>query len=221
MNTSDTIPRVLLHWILAGTAAMTAILAWSVMAQDLRMLYAENHMMEHLQLAILALVTWAFWRSDWCEMDEAKQHQRRHLRWLAITATVLGISFILREMSVKQSGIDWLIYFVDGFGFKLVMLALWLPLLVNLLINFRHYWQLMKQAVNTRFFMFAMMSLALLLVGAVFDKESFQPEFFRFYEEAAELNAYAWLLASALSFQQDIVIGNQEEAELELAAASS
>lgn len=219
MNTSDTTPNVLLHWIVAGTAAMTAMLAWSVIAQDLRVLYEENHLMEHLQLALLALVTWAFWRSDWCEMDEAKQHQRRHLRWLAITATVLSVSFILREMSVKQSGIDWLIYFVDGFGFKLIMLVLWLPLLVNLLIHFREYWQLMKQAMHTRFFIFAMMSLALLLVGAVFDKEVFKPEFFRFYEEAAELNAYAWLLASALSFQQDMVSASDENNRLSLATA--
>ena len=221
MNTSDTIPNVLLHWILAGTAALTAMLAWSVMAQDLSVLYEENHLMEHLQLAILALITWAFWRSDWCEMDEVSAQKRRRLRWLAVMAAALGISFILREMSVKQSGVDWLIYIVDGFGFKIIMLALWLPLLVVLFRHFKQYWQLMKQASNSRFFIFAMVSLLLLLVGAVFDKEIFKPEHFRFYEEAAELNGYAWLLASALSFQQDMVAEENEKNNLALAAVQS
>ena len=46
--------------------------------------------------------------------------------------------------------------------------------------------------------------------GIEFDKEIFKPEFFRFYEEVAELNAYAWLLASALAFERDMALTRRD-----------
>ena len=191
--------------VIASVAVLSLILAWSVIQQGLVILYDENQMMEHLQLALILAAGWTFWRSDWCEMDEVSPQTRRQLRWLALTATALMFSFFMREMSVKHIGPEWLVYWVDGTGFKILMALIWLPLLYSLARSFSCYWSLMKNAFNSHFFLYAMVSLALLLVGAVFDKEVFKPEFFRFYEEVAELNAYAWLLASALLFEQDMV----------------
>lgn len=195
----------MLSTIIVAVAILSVILAWSVIQQGLVILYDENQMMEHLQLALILSAGWAFWRSDWCEMEDVKPETRRQLRWLALTATALMFSFFIRELSVKHAAPDWLVYWVDGTGFKILMALIWLPLLYSLARSFSCYWSLMTNSFNSRFFVYAMVSLALLLVGAVFDKEVFKPEFFRFYEEVAELNAYAWLLASALSFEQDMV----------------
>ena len=205
------------RWVIGSVAVLSVILSWSVMKQGLVVLFEENHMMEHLQLALILASGVIFWRSNWCEMDEVKPETRQQLRWLALTATALMFSFFIREMSVKQSGIEELIYIVDGTGFKILMAVIWLPLLLMLGRNFSGYWRLMKQAVTTPFFVMAMISLALLIVGAVYDKEIFKPEFFRFYEEVAELNAYAWLLASALAFEQDMVQASDDTACMQLA----
>ena len=197
-------------WIIGFTAVLSLILSWSVMQQGLVMLYDENHMMEHLQLALILVAGVIFWRSNWCEMDEVSPQTRRQLRWLALTASALMFSFFVREMSVKQSDIEWLVYWVDGSGFKILMALIWLPLLVILSRNFSSYWMLLRQSFFSPFFLMAMAALALLIVGAVFDKEIFKPEFFRFYEEVAELNAYAWLLASALAFERDMALTRRD-----------
>lgn len=199
-NTSTSV----VYWIAASTAVLSLILAWLVIGQGNADLYDENQLMEHVQLGFLAIVSWVFWRSDWCEMDEVSSLQRRRFRVLAITATILGLSFILREMSVKKSEIDWLIYIVDGFGFKIIMLTLWLPLLVVIGRNMRCYWTIMKNAATSRFFVFAMIAMLFLIAGGIFDKEILKPVHFRFYEEVLEMNGYAWLLMSALSFRSDI-----------------
>ena len=206
------------RWAIGSVAILSLILAWSVMMQGLHILYDENHMMEHLQLVLILAAGVVFFRSDWCEMEDVSPETRKHLRWLAITATALMFSFLIREMSVKHSGIDWLIYMVDGRGFKILMLAIWIPLLVILGRNFSVYWGLMKQVMGSHFFLFAMMSMALLCVGAIFDKEILKPEFFRFYEEVAELNGYAWLLASALAFERNMA---EEQQDMLLTAEAS
>lgn len=199
------------YWIAVSMAALTLLFSWLVIGHGNAALYDENQLMEHIQLGLLALVSWIFWRSDWCEMDEVSMVQRRRFRLLAITAVVLGISFILREMSVKQSGIDWLIYIVDGFGFKIIMLALWVPLLTVIALNLRSYWRIMKDVMTTRFFIFAMIAMVLLIAGGVYDKEILKPEHFRFYEEALEMNGYAWLLMSALMFRQDMLLASETQ----------
>lgn len=200
------------YWIAVSTAILTGIFTWLVIGQGNAVLYEENQIMEHVQLGLLAIVSWIFWHSDWCEMDEVSATERRHFRVLALTAAILGLSFILREMSVKQTGIDWLIYIVDGFGFKIIMLSLWLPLLVVIGRRFRSYWIITKRVVTSRFFVFAMMAMLLLIGGGIFDKEILKPEHFRFYEEALEMNGYAWLLMSALMFRQDIMQAAQSQA---------
>ena len=193
------------RWVLGSALALSVVLAWSVMAQGLDILYDENQMMEHLQLLVLLVTGRLFWRSQWSALDGLTTRRIRLLRHLALTASLLCFSFFVREMSVKQSGVDWLIYLVDGTGFKILMALIWLPLLLFLSRNVRAYVALLWQSVPSRFFIFSMVSMGLLLLGAVFDKEIFKPAYFRFYEEVAELNGYFWLLAAALNFERDMI----------------
>lgn len=127
------------RWVLGSALALSVVLAWSVMAQGLDILYDENQMMEHLQLLVLLVTGRLFWRSQWSALDGLTTRRIRLLRHLALTASLLCFSFFVREMSVKQSGIDWLIYLVDGTGFKILMALIWLPLILFLSRNIRAY----------------------------------------------------------------------------------
>ena len=65
------------RWVLGSALALSVVLAWSVMAQGLDILYDENQMMEHLQLLVLLVSKPACCRDPFrlpCSICELRQH---------------------------------------------------------------------------------------------------------------------------------------------------
>lgn len=202
MNPSIT-PRFLVVFILS---VLTTAFAIKVIQYDQAYLYGENQIMEHVQILILLVVGILFWLNSGIKNWAMVKPQAASLSLLAYLGAALSFSFILREMSIKQSNIDWLIFFVDGQGFKIIMAMVWLPLLAKAYQHKATYIQLVKSAFLSPTSLLLATAASLLLAGALFDKEIIVVEYFRFYEEVLEMNGYGFMLLAALSFRRDMVL---------------
>jgi hypothetical protein len=185
--------------------ALTSIFSVQVIVFNQAYLYGENQLMEHTQLLVLLLVGIVFWLQSGTKNWSMVKPSAESLSLLAYLGAALSFSFILREMSIKQSEIDWLIFFVDGQGFKLIMALVWLPLLFKAFQFRNEYFNIVKKAILSPTALFLMAAVGFLGAGALFDKSIIVVEYFRFYEEVLEMNGYGFMLLAALSFRRDMV----------------
>ncbi len=196
-------PRYLVIFIMT---LLTCAFSIQVIQYDKAHLYGENQLMEHIQILILLLVGIIFWLNTGLKNWSMVKSSSASLNLLAYLASALSFSFILREMSIKQSHIDWLIFFVDGQGFKIIMAMVWLPLLYKAFQFKNEYIKIVKKAILSPTSLFLMAAVGFLGAGALFDKEIIVVEYFRFYEEVLEMNGYGFMLLAALSFHRDMVL---------------
>lgn len=195
-------PRLLVLFIMMVLSTLFAI---QVISFDKSFLYGENQLMEHTQLIILLIVGIAFWRVSGAYQWKKVKRSSASLSLLAYLGAALSFSFILREMSIKKTEIDWLIYFVDGQGFKIIMAMVWLPLLYKAFQFKSEYIYIIRQAILSPTAIFLMIAASLLLMGGLFDKEIIVVKYFRFYEELLEMNGYGFMLLAAFSFRHDMI----------------
>lgn len=184
---------------------LTTIYSIQVVLFDKAYLYGENELMEHTQLLILVLVGIAFSLQVPAKNWIATKSFAPSLSFLALLGAALSFSFIIREMHVKKGGIDWLIFFIDGQGYKIIMALLWVPLLYKAFQYKAQYIELIKKGIFSPTSLLLMAAVALLGGGALFDKEIIVVEYFRFYEEVLEMNGYGFMLLAALSLRNDMV----------------
>ena len=185
---------------------LTAAFSIHVIQYDKAYLYDENQLMEHVQLLLLLAVGIVFWSLGSLKNWDIVKASSASLSLLAYLGAALSFSFILREMSVKKTDIEWLIFIVDGQGFKLVMLMVWLPLLYKAFQHKAVYIEIIKKAILSPTAVFLMLAAGLLASGGLFDKEIIVVEYFRFYEEVLEMNGYGFMLLAVLSFRRDMVL---------------
>lgn len=200
---------------------LTAYFATEVIIFDQAYLYAENQLMEHAQLLILLCVGIFFWLQAGQKKWSMVPSSAASLSLLAYLGAALCFSFILREMSIKKTNIDWLIFFVDGQGYKIIMLLVWLPLLFKAFQYKNEYLDIVKKAILSPTALFLMAAVACLGSGALFDKEIVVVEYFRFYEEVLEMNGYGFMLLAALSFRRDMIFAVCRDAKEALTAMNS
>lgn len=196
-------PRYVVFFLML---VLTCIFSIQVIQFDQAYLYGENQLMEHAQIIILLLVGVVFWLKTSEKNWSMVKPFSASLSLLAYLAAALSFSFILREMSIKQSKIDWLIFFVDGQGFKIIMAMIWLPLLYKAFQYKNEYIGIVKKAILSPTSLFLMAAVGCLGAGALFDKEIIVVEYFRFYEEILEMNGYGFMLLAALSFHRDMIL---------------
>lgn len=198
--------------------ALSVGFALQVMVYDRAYLYGENQLMEHIQLAILFIVAAVFFLKSSKKAWQPVAAAAPALRLLALMAVALCFSFIVREMSVKKTQMDWLIFIVDGQGFKLLMLLIWLPLLTMAYQHKAQYISIVKQGLFSTSSLYLVAAATLLSAGGLFDKEVIVVEYFRFYEELLEMNGYGLMLVAALHFQRDMlqVVCNQCQGEMDV-----
>jgi hypothetical protein len=201
MNNSI-LPKHLVAFIMLS---LTSIFAINVMIYDHAYLYGENQLMEHIQILILLIVGALFWYNSSPQKWKSVEQSAPSLRLLAYLGAALCFSFIVREMSVKKSGIDWFIFLVDGQGYKILMALIWVPLLYKAYQFKGEYIEIVKKTFLSNTSIFLAIAASLLLSGGLFDKEIIVVEYFRFYEEVLEMNGYGFMLLAALSFHRDMI----------------
>lgn len=194
------------YFVLFVMLVLTAAFSIQVIQYDHAYLYDENQLMEHVQILLLLVVGIVFWLNAGEKSWSIVKESSASLSLLAYLGAALSFSFIIREMSVKQTKIDWLIFFIDGQGFKIIMAMLWLPLLYKA-FQFRYeYIAIVRKAILSPTALFLMAAVGLLAGSALFDKSIVVVEYFRFYEEILEINGYGFMLLAALSFHRDMVL---------------
>jgi hypothetical protein len=196
--------------------ALTSVFSVQVIQYDQAYLYGENQLMEYVQILLLLVVGIVFWLTAAERNWNIVKASFASLSLLAYLGAALSFSFILREMSSKQSHIDWLIFFVDGQGFKIIMAMVWLPLLHKAFQFRNEYIEIAKKAILSPTALFFMAAVTFLASGGLFDKKIIVIEYFRFYEEILEMNGYGFMLLAALSFRRDMVLAvcNREKSAL-------
>jgi hypothetical protein len=209
------------YFIFSLMMLLSVILAVQVIIFDQAYLYGENELMENIQLGLLLTVAIVFFRLIGEKHWSSVEHSAPSLMLLSNLGAALSISFIIREMSCKETEIDWLIFFVDGQGYKLLMLLIWVPLLLKA-FKFKHeYISIVKKSILSSTALFLMAAVVCLTVSALFDKEIIVVEYFRFYEEIAEINGYGFMLLAAMSFQKDMTLAVCRDAKAALEAMNS
>lgn len=193
---------------------LTSVFSIQVIQYDQAYLYGENQQMEHIQILLLLVVGIIFWLTAGEKHWSIVKASSASLSLLAYLGAALSFSFILREMSIKQSKIDWLIFFVDGQGFKIIMAIVWLPLLYKAFQFRDEYIDIVKKAILSPTSLFLMAAVSFLAAGALFDKEIIVVEYFRFYEEVLEMNGYGFMLLAALSFHRDMILAVCDQSTL-------
>lgn len=184
---------------------LSSVFAVFVMSYDHAYLYGENELMEYIQLATLIIVGIVFLLQTKASKWASVEHSMPALRLLAYLGAALCFSFIVREMNVKKTEIDWFVFIVDGQGYKALMLLLWIPLLTKAYRHKATYIDLIKRGYLSSTSIFLAIAAGLLLAGALFDKEIIVVEYFRFYEEVLEMNGYGFMLLASLAFHKDMV----------------
>jgi hypothetical protein len=195
---------------------LTSFFSIQVIQHDQAYLYDENQLMEYVQIFLLLVTGTVFWLTAAERNWNIVKASFACLSLLAYLGAALSFSFILREMSIKQSHIDWLIFFVDGQGFKIIMAMVWLPLLYKAFQFRNEYIEIVKKSILSPTALFLMAAVVFLASGGLFDKEIIVVEYFRFYEEILEMNGYGFMLLAALSFRRDMVLAvcNREKSAL-------
>lgn len=190
---------------------LSSIFTYQVILLDQAYLYDENELMEHVQLLILVLVGIVFFLQTGEKKWSMVQSSAASLSLLAYLGAALSISFIIREMHVTHSEIDWLIFIVDGQGYKITMVLLWVPLLYKAFQYKDEYIEIVKKAILSPTALLLMAAVSCLGGGALFDKEIIVVEYFRFYEELLEMNGYGFMLLAALSLHKDMIVAVSNE----------
>lgn len=162
----------------------------------------ENGPLENAQVALLFsafLLALVKWRDD-------LTNQFQFLLW---GAGLLAISFFLRELDLRRTGLsDWIIFFTSEKGRTWITVLLWLPFLLFIGRNFR--WVVDTGLCYARSYSFWLYVVAAiwLVAGAFFDKGIIATDHKYFMEEILELNGYAFfLLAMSQMNQVEAVAG--------------
>ena len=178
--------------------SLNAIFSYQVIFQGQNLAIEENNVVEMLQLGWLVVAGIVFYAT--------RRHHALPVHYVTVPAVILCFSFIIREMSVKSIGApEWLIFFIDGHGYKLLMAAIWIPVLTFIYKHFKCYWHLFKQLLFSTTFWLLSVAASLLLISALFDKSVIVIEHFKFYEEILEMNAYALIVVAALQLKNDLL----------------
>lgn len=189
--------KTLVWIILTVLFSLNAVFIYQVVMAGQSGAIEENNMVEMIQLAWLLIAGIIFFVS--------RHHKSIPMHYISFPAVALCFSFIIREMSVKStSAPDWLIYIIDGHGYKILMLAIWLPILTFIYRNFKSYWAMFMQLLFSKTFWLLVLAFALLLFSALFDKSIIVVEYFKLYEEILEMNAYALIVLAALQIKKDL-----------------
>ncbi len=166
----------------------------------------ENGPLENAQVALLFiafLVALIKWRDD----------LGRRFQFLLWGAGLLAISFFLRELDLRRTGLsDWIIFFTSEKGRTWLTILLWLPMFYVVGRHFRWALDTVLCFTRSESFWLYVVAAIWLVGGAFFDKGIIATDHKYFMEEILELNGYGFFLlamvrmraAEALSHCQQV-----------------
>ena len=168
----------------------TSAIAYFVMFLGHAHLYAENGLMENLQVVLLCIAFVGFAHAA-ISTDYANET-------LPSFMTLLVFAFVFRELDVDQFNVpESVIFLFAGDGRALYLLPL-IGLLLRLVFHCRHYIQYAGYYLDKRSIRYIILAaLCYAVFGEVFDKKYVPIEHSDFWEESFELAAAMLLCATS------------------------
>ena len=185
--------------ILYLSFALIALTVPSVFAEDVGVVARENGVLENTQVALLLLSGLIF----------AVQSFRveRNYRFIPWMGAWLSPSMIFRELDIEKLAVpQWLIWVGSGTGRDLIMGFGWIALCVLAIKSYSAWKGSFKIIIRSRMAIFMYSSVAMLLLGSLFDHELIATDQGKLWEELFEIIGYFLLLPAAL-FSKSIVKG--------------
>lgn len=180
----------LIYAVLAIFFFTFAWLAYSVFVLNQSVIYAENGVLENLQVLTLVFCFLAFL----FPLKDSDRQGRLLFCWFSF----LCLSFILREVDVEDLDVPTaLIAIGSGTGRNLMLAVGFIGMGVYGLFNLAYYKQVARSFVISKAGLLFFIAGVLLYIGGYFENLGFIHHHV-FWEEAIELSGYTALLLSAL-----------------------
>ena len=181
---------VLKHWTLFLATNLAFI--FIVIAFGHHHLHDENGQLESFQAFMLFLATILYFRLAMLD-DKSKESKRVNMG-----LSLLCFSFLLREVDIEQLPfMETAGFLFHGIGRTILLVVLWSGFFKNV-YDHCEIRLLAIELLTSKYMLFLNISFLLLVVGTTFDKEFWDIEHGRLYEELAETNAYLILIIPAI-----------------------
>lgn len=175
--------------VISGVILLTILVCY-VFLGDLS-LAEENGFTENLQAFYCALASAVFLAVFF------NTPRLSHFRFFTLVFSALSFAFILRELDIEDFDLpQWAIVIGSGTGRNLLYVAMFMPLLIRLLLNFSRYFSCSIELLKTNAGIFVLSAGLLLISSGVIESTTF--ELHIIIEELLELGAYMSLLQGAL-----------------------
>lgn len=196
MDTRMDISHALRSWIVGATVVaalvLNALFTYMVVELQDRLIIQEGDLMELAQVILACAATLVYFLAA----------RRLGHVLTPYGLALLSLSFMLREADIDNLGAPALsIFFVQGTGRNVILLALWLWLSYRGFRAFRATTSDLLRHMATLSGRLLPVVLVFLLLGAIFDHGLIKGRFQLFAEELAEFNAYYILFVAALLFR--------------------
>jgi hypothetical protein len=153
-------------------------------------LYSENALLENLQGAFLLLSAIAYFSLARLSLG--------HLRSAYFGTALLCFSFFTREVDLELLPvIEQVGFLFHGIGRTAMLLVLW-SFYIVMVVRQGGFKAHTSNLLRSKYLHYFSLCFLLLITGAVFDREIFNVEYGRLFEELAETNAYAFLALPAI-----------------------
>ena len=165
-------------------------LAYAVFALDQTAIYAENAVLESLQVLALIISAMVFLY--------ALKHSKREGKLFLLFLSFLCLSFILREVDVEDFDLpSFLIAIGSGTGRNLILGIGFIGMEIYAAFNFAYYKEAVKAFFRSKAGLLILAAGVLLYLGDLFENLK-TVHHHVFWEETIELSGYMAMLLSAL-----------------------
>ena len=181
---------ILKHWTIVLTTNLTFI--FIVIAFGHHHLHDENGLLENFQAFLLFLATILYFRLAMLD-DQSKESKLANMG-----LSLLCFSFFSREVDIEQLPfMETAGFLFHGIGRTILLVILWSGFFKNV-YDHSEIKLLALELLTSKYMLFLTICFLLLVVGTTFDKEFWDIEHGRLYEELAETNAYLILIIPAI-----------------------
>jgi len=181
----------ILYTIISGAWLGFSLLATYLVLNGKNHIYAENGLIENIQVVILIIAYIVYLLTAALE--------KRSERLILIFCALLCYSFILREVDVERLNIPYILISIgSGVGRNVTIFIAFAAIAYVALRNYSCYKKVAIRFIKTNSGYFLMAGGVFLFIGDFFEKHNLISHHI-FFEEMFELSAYVLILLSSLT----------------------
>jgi len=170
-------------------------LSYLVVILDKDTIYAENGLLENLQVLTLLVSCITFFTPV--------INQKRKDKSMLLFFSLLSLAFILREVDVERLDVPSILIFLgSGVGRNTLLSLGFIAIIIYAVLNFTHHKKLAKLFFSSRGGVLLIFAGIFLITGDRFEHHG-PKDLHVFIEEMFELLGYVFMLVAALTFSKN------------------